>query len=330
MKISFIGSGAWATALASTLAEKGFSPILYGLSKEEIDDININHRNSKYFPDIELNPSIKGTLDPQEAIVDADVIVLAVPSKAVPSILGLFPENPAKPPLIINVIKGFDLDTGEGVTTKLTRLFASKARAIVSLLGPTFAYCVIHKDPTACCAVSENIEAAREVQHLFSSSIFRVYVQRDLLGAEIGAGMKNAIAIASGIMSGLGYGDNARAALLTRGLAEITRYGIAKGAKAETFLGLTGIGDLTLTCSSPLSRNFSFGIEIGKANDAQTVILNSTKTVEGIRAAKSVHFDSARIGVETPIIDAVYRVLYENKKPSDEVANLMGRALKDE
>ncbi|MBQ7244599.1 MAG: NAD(P)H-dependent glycerol-3-phosphate dehydrogenase, partial [Bacilli bacterium] len=189
---------------------------------------------------------------------------------------------------------------------------------------------VIHDDLTAVCAVSENVILAKKVPELFSTDCFRVYVQTDVIGAEIGAGMKNIIAIASGIMEGLGYHDNTRAALITRGLAEMTRFGLAKGASAQTFLGLTGVGDLTLTASSHRSRNYTLGIDIGKEDDATAVLERNQKTVEGVLAAKTIHAHAKLIGVETPITDAVYEVLYEKKKPSLVVAELMRRALKAE
>ena len=313
MKITFLGSGAWGTALAYALSKKDDTDILmYGRSESEIDDINNNHRNSRYFDDVILPNVIRGTTDPD--------------------IVTLISKHCDNSPLLINVIKGFDPLTGEGITSLIKGSLGKDGlvSGIVSLVGPSFAYDVIHDDLTAVCAVSESKENAVFVQKLFSSDCFRVYVQEDVVGAEIGAGMKNIIAIASGIMEGLGYKDNTRAALITRGLAEITRFGLARGAKEETFLGLTGVGDLMLTCSSYRSRNYSLGLEIGKENDAINVLLRNEKTVEGVIAAKTIYATSKKIGVDTPIVDAVYHVLYEGAKPSDEVHKLMLRQLKAE
>ena len=331
MRITFLGSGAWASALAHALSKKADNEILmYGNCQPEIDDINQNHRNSKYFDDVELDHQISATTDPVYALKGRDALVLAVPSKAIQSIVELIEAHCDTKPLLINVIKGFDPETGVGITSLVQSSIGDKVSGVVSLVGPSFAYDVIHDDPTAICAVSSDKASAIQVQNMFSSSCFRVYVQSDVVGAEIGAGMKNIIAIASGIMEGLGYKDNARAALITRGLAEITRFGLTQGAKAETFLGLTGVGDLVLTCSSRRSRNYTLGLAIGQADEASSVLAANQKTVEGVIAAKTIYEFSKRIPVDTPIVDAVYRVLYEGEKPSSEVYELMGRALKAE
>lgn len=333
MKITFLGSGAWATALAYDLSKtSGHDILLYGKEPSQIDDINQNHRNSAFFSDVTLPDCIHATLDPSKALSGRDVLVLAVPSSQINNIVLLIQEYCDTTPLLVNVIKGFDPNTGEGISHVIGRSLEGrvKIKGLVSLVGPSFAYDVIHDDLTAVCAVSEDPEQAKIVQHLFSSSSFRVYVQTDVVGAETGAGMKNIIAIASGIMEGLGYKDNTRAALITRGLAEITRYGMAVGAHRETFLGLTGVGDLCLTASSHRSRNYEFGILIGQADDAAAALANNQKTVEGVLAAKTIHFQSQRLGVETPIVDVVYAVLYEGLKPSVAVRKLMERELKSE
>ena len=331
MKITVLGSGAWGTALAYALSKNpGHDILLYGCVPQEIDDINLNHRNSKYFPDVTLPDVLKATLDPKVALSGRDILLLAVPSGQINNIANLINEQCDSTPLIINVIKGFDPITGEGIASMIQKCLTHPIQGIVSLVGPSFAHDVIHDDLTAVCAVSENTELAKKVQELFSTDCFRVYVQTDVVGAEIGAGMKNIIAIASGIMEGLGYHDNTRAALITRGLAEMTRFGLAQGASAQTFLGLTGVGDLTLTASSHRSRNYTLGIEIGQEDDAVPVLARNQKTVEGVLAAKTIHFTAARMGIETPITDAVYAVLYEGKKPSIVVAQLMHRALKAE
>ena len=331
MRITILGSGAWGTALAYALSKKGDNDILlYGNVEAEIDDINTRHQNSKYFPDITLSLSLKATLDPKLALHERDILLLAVPSGAVNAIAALIKEYCDTTPLLINVIKGFDPLTGEGVALMIQKAFQDRIQGVVSLVGPSFAYDVIHDDLTAVCAVSENEEHAKLVQHLFSSECFRVYVQTDVVGAEIGAGMKNIIAIASGIMEGLGYHDNTRAALITRGLAEITRFGLKEGARPSTFLGLTGVGDLTLTCSSHRSRNYTLGLEIGQENNAVEVLARNKKTVEGVLAAKTIHEHAARKGIEVPITDAVYAVLYEGRKPSEVVTQLMNRNLKAE
>ncbi|MCR5078563.1 MAG: NAD(P)-dependent glycerol-3-phosphate dehydrogenase [Bacilli bacterium] len=333
MKITVLGSGAWGTALTYALSKKEDNDLLiYGRNPAEVDDINKNHKNTKYFEDVILPSSIKATTDPSFALKGRDILLLATPSSQINNIVELIANNCDTSPLIINVIKGFDPNTGEGIAFLIEKALKGKVdiKGVVSLVGPSFAHDVIHDELTAICAVSEDKGAARLVQELFSSPSFRVYVQTDAIGAEIGAGMKNIIAIASGTLEGLGYHDNTRSALITRGLAEITRFGLAKGAHASTFLGLTGVGDLTLTCSSHRSRNYTLGLEIGKENLAAPVLERNTKTVEGVLAAKTIHFEAKRIGVEVPITDAVYEVLYEGKTPSKVVKQLMVRALKEE
>lgn len=333
MNITVLGTGAWGTALAYALSKDPNNRILmYGKDPVEVTDIVEHHQNSRYFDDVTLPLSISATLDAAEALKGASVLLLAVPSSQINNIVDLIVEHCDTTPLIINVIKGFDPVTGEGIAFLIEKRLNEKNKngGVVSLVGPSFAHDVIHDDLTAICAVSENKEAAKFVQKLFSSASFRVYVQTDVVGAEIGAGMKNIIAIASGIMEGLGYHDNTRSALITRGLAEITRFGLAKGAKAPTFLGLTGVGDLTLTCSSHRSRNYTLGLDIGKEDEAAPVLARNTKTVEGVLAAKTIHFEAKKAGIETPITDAVYEVLYENKKPSEAVLELMTRELKEE
>ena len=333
MKITILGSGAWGTALAYALSKKPDNEILlYGNNPSEIDDINSNHLNSHYFPDVTLPSALRATLDAPSALSQRDVLLLATPSSQINNIASLISEYCDTSPLIINVIKGFDPVTGEGISSMIEKAFQGKLniQGVVSLVGPSFAHDVIHDDLTAICAVSKDEALAKRVQGMFSSNSFRVYVQSDVVGAEIGAGMKNIIAIASGVLEGLGYHDNTRSALITRGLAEITRFGLAKGAHAATFLGLTGVGDLCLTCSSHRSRNYSLGLEIGKCNEAESVLKANTKTVEGVIACKTIHEEAKRIGIEVPITDAVYEVLYERKKPSEAVFALMTRSLKSE
>ena len=332
MNITFLGSGAWATALAYDLSKNGHDILLYGIDPNEVLSIEDDRCNKKYFPDILLPKNIHATGDIVFALSKPEVIVLAVPSHAINSIVELLEKHCKGNPYIVNVIKGFDPRTGEGITSMIQKSFQGKftPKGLVSLVGPSFAYDVIHDDLTAVCAVSQNEEDAKFIQKLFSTSAFRVYVQSDVIGAEIGAGMKNIVAIASGIMEGLGYKDNTRAALITRGLAEITRFGVASGAHAETFLGLTGVGDLCLTASSHRSRNYEFGIAIGEKDSAEGALENMTKTVEGVLAAKTIHLHAKRLGIKTPIVDAVYAVLYEGAKPSEMAKALMERELKSE
>ncbi len=331
MKVALIGAGAWSSALANVLADNGHSPVLFARKQNQVQEINESHQNSKYLGDVLLNPSIQASISLKETLRGASMMVFAVPSHAIRSVAQEVAPFLEGRPLILNVAKGFDPITFEGFTQTLEELFPKeRIRGVVSLMGPSFAKEVANHQRTAVCAVGHNQKCNEEVQHLFSNDYFRVYTQDDVIGAEIGAGMKNIIAIASGILSGLGYENNSRAALITRGLAEITRFGLAKGAKEKTFLGLTGIGDLFLTCSSPMSRNFSAGVEIGKADSAENFLKNNKTTVEGIEACRLVHQEAKRIGVSVPITDAIYAILFHRLRPSAVVSLLMNRALKAE
>lgn len=331
MKVGFIGSGAWATALANVVTDNGHEAIVYGISKEEIDDINKHHRNSKYFSKASLNKNIKGTMFIEDAVEDSDIIVIAVPSSQIRNVLAKIKNYIINNPIILNVSKGFDSSTHKRLSEVIKEnLDDSLIKGVVTLIGPSYAEEVVVRFYTAISAVSSSMECASIIQNVFSNKYFRVYTNDDEIGAEVGAGIKNVIAIASGILEGLGYKDNSRAALITRGLAEITRYGVAIGANQKTFLGLTGIGDLFLTCSSKTSRNYSCGVEIGKNNGADEFLKNNTKTVEGIHACKIIHNAAIKMGIEMPITNAVYEVIYENKKPSEVIVELMSRSLKSE
>lgn len=331
MNVTFIGAGAWNSALSKVIADNGHNTILYSLNEEQKEEINNFHTNKKYLDDNKLHDSTKCTTSLCDALKDVDVIVLGVPSSQIRNAVSNFLPHLNNKPILVNVAKGFDPVTFEGMTKMLEDLIPEdKIQGVVSLMGPTFAKEVIKRQNSAICAVGNNPKLNVEIQKLFSNSYFRVYTQDDVIGAEIGAGMKNIIAIASGILTGLGYENNSRAALITRGLAEITRFGILKGAKEKTFLGLTGIGDLFLTCSSTTSRNFTAGYEIGKANSAVEFLKNNKTTVEGIEASRLIYKEASRLNVQVPITQSVYEILFENKIPSEVVEELMHRSLKSE
>lgn len=334
MKVAILGTGSWATALSQVLIDNGHETLMYGINQEEIDDININHRNSRYFNDVDINHQIKATSNLEETLKDASYLLVTVPTSAVRSVL-----ESAKPYIkdkvtVINASKGFDLTTKKRISDTIREVLDESYRyEVVSLIGPSHAEEVIVRQLTTVCSVSLDIERAKIVQELFSNIYFRVYSHDDEIGAEYGVALKNVIAIASGAIAGLGYGDNTRAALMTRGLAEMTRFGVAKGGKAETYLGLTGIGDLIVTCSSKHSRNFMAGYQIGLADGAEEFMKNNKKTVEGIRTCKVIYEDLKENyypDLEMPIVDAIYAVLYRGVKPSDAIQVLMLRELKQE
>lgn len=328
MKIRIIGTGSWATALAQVLIDNHQDVLMYGVSKDEIDDINQNHRNSKFF-DIDLPPELKATGD-IKCVNDADIILLATPVKAIESVMTKLHDVLDHPVYFISVSKGFHPNTNERLSVYIKRIAQDKCLNVISLIGPSHAEEVILRLLTTVNAVCDDENTAQMVQELFANQYFRVYRNTDVVGAEIAAACKNIFAIASGVLEGLKQGDNARAALMTRGLFEMTRFGLAFGGKQATFLGLNGVGDLIVTCSSYHSRNFNAGLQIGEDNDATRFLEENTKTTEGVMTTKVVHQLAKEKGISMPITDEVYRVLYEGKRPSEAIDDLMNRSLKAE
>ena len=332
-KIAILGTGSWATGLARVLNDNDHEVMLYGIDLEEINDINLRHCNYKYFKDVTLEEEIVASSSLEDVIDNAEYLLITIPTQFVRDTL-----KKVKPLLkhkvtIINAAKGFDMNTNMRISDTIRSVFNNEEiNPVVSLIGPSHAEEVVLRILTCVCSVSLDETTAKDVQRLFSNSYFRVYTSTDEIGAEYGAAYKNVIAVASGIIAGLGYGDNTRAALITRGLNEMSLYGISKGGHRETFFGLTGIGDLIVTCSSVHSRNFQAGYEIGRRNRALDFMAHNTKTCEGVRTCKVIHEDMKKqdYDFETPIVDAVYRVLYENAIPKETVIQLMGRELKPE
>lgn len=325
-----LGSGSWGTALAQTLADNKQDVIIYGKSQSEVDDINQNHKNSKFFGDVLLNETLVATKD-ITVVQGADVVVLAVPTIAIESICQQIDPYLKDNTIVVNVSKGFHPDTNERMSQVIRRTISKEhLSSVVSLIGPSHAEEVVIRQLTTIDAISLKIEDAKLIQELFSNQYLRIYTGTDEIGSELGAAIKNVMAIASGILSGLGYQDNTRAALITRGLQEMIRYGVFFGGQEKTFMGLTGIGDLIVTCSSIHSRNFQAGYQIGKENTVKNFFANNTKTVEGVRTAKIVHRISQENGIVMPICEEVYQILYEGKKPDTCAKDLMLRNLKEE
>lgn len=330
MKVSVIGSGSWGTALAQVLADNNVDVNIYGQNESEVNDILLNHKNSRYFEDVVINENIKATTNLND-IIYSDIILLAVPTGAVESVCENINKIINKKVIIINVAKGFHPVTHERMSEVIKRnIDEYKLKAVVSLIGPSHAEEVIIRLITVINAVSDNEEAATLVQELFSNNYFRVYRNYDVIGAEIGVAIKNIMAIASGMLTGIGQGDNARAALMTRGLAEMTRYAVYFGGKTETFLGLDGVGDLIVTCTSIHSRNYQAGYTIGKNNNAKEFMKTNKTTVEGIQACKVIHEEAIKHNISMPITEQVYKILYEYKDPKDAIESLMRRDLKEE
>lgn len=329
MRVRVIGSGSWATALAQVLADNGQDVKVYGIAQDEVDDINNNHKNSKYFGDVDINPNLVASTD-INIVKDADIVLLGVPTFALESVCLQIKELLDHKVYVINVAKGFHPVTKQRLSIVIKELLGDKLIDIISLIGPSHAEEVIRRLLTIVNSVCENEESAKIIQELFANDYFRVYTNTDVVGAEIAAATKNVMAIASGVLTGINQGDNARAALMTRGLYEITRFGLYFGGKKETFLGLNGVGDLIVTCSSLHSRNFQAGLAIGKANGAKEFLANNTKTTEGVNTTRVVYEMAKENGIEMPITDQIYQVLFEEKSPKDAIIDLMKRPLKAE
>lgn len=330
MKVAIIGSGSWGTALAQVLADNKQEVIIWGRNLDELVDIQVHHQNEKYFPGLFIHEAIQASMD-IHALLDAEVFLLAIPSEAIEDVCETLNANLNHPVIIINVSKGFHPTTHQRLSVYIKeKLKPEFLKDVVSLIGPSHAEEVILRLPTTVNAVCENEDSSIFIQELFSNQYFRVYRNTDVIGAEIGVAVKNIIALASGMIHGLGFGDNAKAALITRGLAEMTRYGVFHGAKPETFLGLTGVGDLVVTCMSIHSRNFQAGLLIGKNDSAKQFWDTNSKTVEGIKACKIVYEEAKKHGIYMPITEAVYHIVYEHQAPSDLALSLMQKELKSE
>ncbi|NCB33771.1 MAG: NAD(P)-dependent glycerol-3-phosphate dehydrogenase [Erysipelotrichia bacterium] len=330
MKTAVLGTGSWGTALAQVLSDNNQETVLWGISPEQVNDINENHRNSAYFSDLCISERLHASTDIR-CIEDCDILLLAVPSIALQETIDKAVKVIDHPVIIINVAKGFHPVTHQRLSMVIEdSVPVEKLTAVVSLIGPSHAEEVIQRMLTVINAVSEDEKHAEQIQTMFSNDYFRVYRNTDVTGAEIGVAVKNIMALASGVLTGIGQGDNARAALMTRGLAEMSRFGVAFGGKRETYLGLDGVGDLIVTCTSRHSRNFMAGYEIGKSGSAEEFLANNKKTVEGIQACKIVHEEAHKRNISMPITDEVYAVLYEGKRPDQAIQDLMNRDLKSE
>lgn len=330
--IGIVGTGTWGTALAQVLTDNGFRVFMYGHDKQQVEEINKLHKNIKYFGNnLTLSENISAVNSLEEFANKTDIVILSVPTVAMREVLEELVKYLKTKTLFINTSKGFDPKTDERMSELIRDVIPENLRfEIVSLIGPSHAEEVILRHLTTVCSVSNSLPKAKQVQKLFSNSYFRVYTLKDEIGAEIGVAMKNSIAIASGILDGLGYGDNAKAALVTRGLVEIISFGKHFGAKEKTYIGLTGIGDLMVTCNSKHSRNYRAGYQIGCDDSADKLLANLTETVEGIRTTKVIHDIALQYNIDVPIVNAIYEVLYNHVAPSKMAFALMVRPLKSE
>jgi glycerol-3-phosphate dehydrogenase (NAD(P)+) len=325
MKICVLGAGAWGTSLARLLHLGGQSITLWGHDPELIEQIRQSGRNERFLPNIELPKGL--TLEPvlENAVNEAECIVVAVPSKAFREVTARLAKFSG---LIVSVTKGIEHDSGLTMCGVLGQTAPRANRAALS--GPSFAIEVARDVPTAIVAASLDVATAATVQSLFNRPAFRVYASTDLLGVELGGALKNVIAIAAGIGDGLGFGDNSKAALVTRAISEMRRLGMACGAQADTFTGLSGLGDLIVTCFSRHSRNRGFGERVGRGEEPTAIAASTEAIAEGYPTARSAYRLARIRGVITPVIDETYAMLYEKKDLRQAVRDLMTRDLKAE
>jgi glycerol-3-phosphate dehydrogenase (NAD(P)+) len=327
-RVAVVGAGSWGTTLADMLARKGLRVVVWAHEPEVVAEINARHRNDLFLPEAPLHESLTATSDLAVAVGGAELVLAVTPSHAMRTVLAQAAPSLAAGALVVSASKGLEPQSLKRMTQVLTEVMPP-GTGVVALSGPTFAREVYERQPTAA-TVAGPAEAAQRAQQLLATAHFRTYTNDDTIGVELGGALKNVVAIAAGILEGLGMGSNPRAALITRGLAEIARLGLAMGANPLTFAGLAGMGDLVLTATGPLSRNRSLGVELGKGATLAQVQARRLSVAEGVGTARTAVALGERVGVELPIAREVARVLFEGKPPRQAVADLMERALRTE
>jgi len=328
-RVAVIGAGAWGTTLADLLARKGAAVTLWAREPEVVEGINRNHLNDVFLPNAPLAHGICATGDVAQAVQGAEVVVCATPSHAVREVMSAAAAAVTGHPLVVSVSKGLEPERQERLSCVLLDVFGVRAEVAV-LSGPSFAREVYEHQPTAVVAAAGDHEVARWVQQVFATASFRVYSHTDVIGVELGGALKNVIAVATGIAEGLGLGHNPRAALMTRGLAEVTRLGQALGADPLTFAGLAGLGDMVLTATGALSRNRSLGVELGQGRRLEEILAGRKTVAEGVTTARTAVLLGERHGVELPIAREVSAIVFEGKSPRQAMTDLMERAPKPE
>ncbi len=330
MKTTVVGGGSWGTALATVLAKKG--PVrLWARSKPIVDGINQSHRNPVYQTEIELTKNIKATTDLADSVADSELVCIVVPSHAMREVLSNLVLNLPSSIPIVSASKGIENDTLMTMDGVLKACLPMERHADLAFLsGPSFARETLLEMATAVTIAAEDNDLCKRVQTIFSTPYFRTYATDDVTGVELGGALKNVIAIASGIVHGMGLGHNTRAALLTRGLAEITRLAVHMGANPLTLSGLAGMGDLVLTCTGDLSRNRTVGVKLGEGRSLPDILAEMNQVAEGVRTTKSAYDLALRENIEMPITAEVFRILYEDKPARTALMELMGRQLKRE
>ena len=335
-KIAVIGAGSWGTALTKPIGDLGQTVSLWAHRKEHAEELKATRQNRTYLPDFTLADTVTPVSDLREAVAGHGIIIMVVPSHVFREVFSGLEPYLAKDAYLVSASKGIENDSLLTMTQVMEDVLSSSKKAgqrnIMTgvLSGPSFAKEVAAGLPTAVTVASQNIEAATYIQKALSTPLFRVYGATDVIGLELGGALKNIVAIGAGICDGLGYGTNTRAALITRGLAEISRLGVSMGADPLTFSGLGGLGDLVLTCTGDLSRNRMVGLKLGQGKNLNTILAEMNMVAEGVKTTRSAWNLARKVGVEMPILDQVYQVLYQDKPCKDAVRDLLARSLKEE
>lgn len=328
-KIAVLGAGSWGSILANLLDENGHDVALWSYNPEQVDELNSRHTNTRYIKDFTYSSSLKAYANLEDALADATTILFVVPTKAIREVAGNVAAILAKTggqPALIHASKGIEQGTYKRLSEVLAEEIPASSRSSITVLsGPSHAEDVARKDITLVTAASSDFLGAKHVQSLFMNHYFRVYTNPDVIGVEIAAALKNIIALGTGALTGLGYGDNAKAALMTRGLAEISRLGASFGANPQTFIGLAGVGDIIVTGTSENSRNFRAGKELGEGRTLDDVVEHMGMVIEGVATTKAAYELAQQRGVDMPITEAIYQVLYDGKDIRQATSDLMQR-----
>ncbi|MGH9971520.1 MAG: NAD(P)H-dependent glycerol-3-phosphate dehydrogenase [Pyrinomonadaceae bacterium] len=330
-RIAVIGGGSWGTALGIVAARAGHDVRLWSRNEEVVQSINGQHVNSVYLTGFPIPTELRATSEVSEALDQRELVILAVPSHAIRGVLQSMALVVEPGMVFISATKGIEIETGRRISQIVSEVVGKRfSPSFVCLSGPSFAKEVVARHPTAIVAASKSDELSRSVQSTLSFENLRIYTNDDVVGTEVAGSAKNVMAIAAGIVAGLGFGSNSVAALITRGLAEITRLALKEGAKLETLMGLAGLGDLVLTCTGSLSRNRFVGQELGKGRSLDEITRGMKEVAEGVKTTRALKHLSKQLGVEMPITEEVNAVLYEGKTAREAAANLMTRPLRDE
>jgi glycerol-3-phosphate dehydrogenase (NAD(P)+) len=329
--IGVVGAGNWGTALANLLAKNGHHVRLWAYEPEVAEAINDRHENPRYLRGVVLHQTLGATTDLGEAVSHADIVLSVSPAQHVRGVMGRAASALREDVLVVSASKGIEKNSLHTMAEVLDDVLPKRASECASFLsGPSFALEVAREQPTAVTVASRDVDAASRIQQLFTTTYFRVYTSHDVVGVELGGALKNVIAVAAGMAVGLGLGHNATAALITRGLAEITRLAAARGASRDTLSGLAGMGDLILTCTGDLSRNRYVGVELGRGRTPADILSGMDMVAEGVDTAIAAHALALRIGIEMPIVAEVHAVLFEGRTAPEALENLMVREPKPE